>query len=614
MILTYTEKNYQYAIVDIIKENELSPDGFLDLTDAEMKEVFHRVGHRKTAQKLIHCIKAGTLSEPSKFQLQPSKLPRAQSLDTDQTMHASEQIFKEHESRRESEPVANVPPKTFIQPSPTIPSILAPIIFDDTENQISVHKFGQPSDQSSEEKVLLLVGATGVGKGTLVNAIGNFLYGIKWQDSRFQITPSTERSQASSQTTWIRMYQFFHQTNFVVPYSVTVIDTPGFADTGGMKADDRIATQLKYLLNRKVSRLDALVLVVKASDARASPTQKYILHTVQHLFGKDIEDNIFVVATHSDSSNVRALDALRESRFPFKKENVFAVNNVALFANSTANNDDDEDEVEINHVIWQRNIRAYERMFQTLQVTKAAGLQQTRASLEEQECLTIVLQNLKIQIHEGVLKVVELKKIKDILARGLQCAEPVQTVTKEQVDNKGVNSKTKALNCLRCRTTCHYPCTAFDTFDLLKRGCSVMAITTDECQDCKIRNRKCSTKDHSLQAFHYEVKTVEKHQSAEDIKRRYKTESDALENIQHELDEIKRKNVRLLAELQVRIERLQEISLSKSPMTLANYIDLLMDAEEQEPSENHQERMEVLSDLRQKADEIMGKSSITAAV
>jgi hypothetical protein len=71
MILTYTEKNYQYAIVDIIKENELSPDGFLDLTDAEMKEVFHRVGHRKTAQKLIHCIKAGTLSEPSKFQLQP---------------------------------------------------------------------------------------------------------------------------------------------------------------------------------------------------------------------------------------------------------------------------------------------------------------------------------------------------------------------------------------------------------------------------------------------------------------------------------------------------------------------------------------------------------------
>ena len=159
------------------------------------------------------------------------------------------------------------------------------------------------------EKVLLLVGATGVGKGTLVNAIGNFLYGVQWED-RYTVTPKIQKSKASSQTSQISVYKFVHQRKFPTPYSVTVIDTPGFSDTGGVHKDEDTASQLKHLLSHDVKYLDALVLVVKASDARANSVQKYFLHTVQQHFGKDIQNNIFVVATHAYGSNVCALEVV----------------------------------------------------------------------------------------------------------------------------------------------------------------------------------------------------------------------------------------------------------------------------------------------------------------
>ncbi|KAF5898843.1 uncharacterized protein DAT39_011416, partial [Clarias magur] len=87
--------------------------------------------------------------------------------------------------------------------------------------------FGQ-RDNNMQSKILLMVGETGTGKTTLINAMANHILGVKFTDEVwFEITeeggdnPMSDQSQ--SQTSKITMYELFAQDN---PICLTIIDTP----------------------------------------------------------------------------------------------------------------------------------------------------------------------------------------------------------------------------------------------------------------------------------------------------------------------------------------------------------------------------------------------------
>ena len=103
---------------------------------------------------------------------------------------------------------------------------------------------------SAEEKVIMVLGATGAGKTTLINGMANYLFGVKWEDEfRFKVITDEETAsdtaQAESQTKWITAYTFHHQKGSPLPYTLTIIDTPGFGDTEGLERDHRITEQIK---------------------------------------------------------------------------------------------------------------------------------------------------------------------------------------------------------------------------------------------------------------------------------------------------------------------------------------------------------------------------------
>ena len=136
-----------------------------------------------------------------------------------------------------------------------------------------------------EEKVIMLLGASGAGKTTLINGMANYILGVEWGDEfRFQLTVEEGDEQASSnahnQTKWITSYTFHHQKGSPLPYTLTIIDTPGFGDTEGPERDCQITEQIRELFSvappKYIDHLNAIGIVTQAALARLTPTQKYI--------------------------------------------------------------------------------------------------------------------------------------------------------------------------------------------------------------------------------------------------------------------------------------------------------------------------------------------------
>ena len=130
---------------------------------------------------------------------------------------------------------------------------------------------------SSSEKVILLVGGGGAGKTTWINGLINYIYGTEWDDNyRIRLieekTPGKRQNQAKSQTKKITSYTIYLEPWFRVPFSVTVIDTPGFGDTGGINKDKEIKDQIGSFFTTGrhggIGHIDAIGFVIQSSLVR----------------------------------------------------------------------------------------------------------------------------------------------------------------------------------------------------------------------------------------------------------------------------------------------------------------------------------------------------------
>ena len=103
----------------------------------------------------------------------------------------------------------------------------------------------------AECKAILLMGATGSGKTTWINAMINYVLGVEWDDPfRFVLIEENLRggSQAHSQTQDVNVYDIHHQRGFRVPFSLTIVDTPGFGD---IARDEEIQSAIEKLFKDK---------------------------------------------------------------------------------------------------------------------------------------------------------------------------------------------------------------------------------------------------------------------------------------------------------------------------------------------------------------------------
>jgi flagellar biosynthesis GTPase FlhF len=83
------------------------------------------------------------------------------------------------------------------------------IVFRPSKN-VRKMELGTPRPGMAE-KVIMLVGATGAGKRTLINGFVNYVFGVEWEDDfRFVLVSDESNDQSKSQTQFITSYTLHH--------------------------------------------------------------------------------------------------------------------------------------------------------------------------------------------------------------------------------------------------------------------------------------------------------------------------------------------------------------------------------------------------------------------
>ena len=235
------------------------------------------------------------------------------------------------------------------------------------------------------EKVLMVVGATGAGKTTLINGMVNFILGVDWKDPfRYKLVVENKSvSQANSQTKDITAYTIYPMKGSAIPYTFTIIDTPGFGDTEGLKRDKFITAQIKEFFSipppNGIDHLDGIGFVTQASLARLTPPQEYIFNSVLSIFGNDVSKNIFMMLTFADGQQPPVLEAIKKANIPSDK--YFKFNNSALFAENK------ETKESFDAMFWKMGFLSFQNFFAEFAKTESVSLRLTiRCSMNENSC------------------------------------------------------------------------------------------------------------------------------------------------------------------------------------------------------------------------------------
>ncbi|XP_047445755.1 uncharacterized protein LOC125010891 [Mugil cephalus] len=488
--------------------------------------------------------------------------------------------------------------------------------------------FSFGKDVTKHSRTIMVVGATGAGKSTLINGMINYILGVKWEDSfRFKLVVEDQSlSQVHSQTSEVTVYKINHEEGFKIPYSLTIVDTPGFGDTRGITRDREITEQIRNLFSsgHGVTEIDAVCVVAQASLARLTPTQKYIFDSVLSIFGKDVAENIRVLVTFADGQQPPVLEAINAAGVPCPKTKNklpvhFKFNNSALFADNKSavsgdddDDDDDDDDGGFDQMFWDMGTKSMKKFFGALNQVETKTLTLTKEVLRERQQLEISVENLQVKVKVGLAKMEEMKETKEKLKEfeaeinrneNFEFEVTVMKPFKHDISGSG----SFITNCQTCHVTCHYPCGIPDDRD--KAGCVAMG-SDGYCKQCP---GKCYWNVHFNQKYKWEYKEVKEKQTVKELKERYlkakggKMSVQALiDKLKDEYDRIQDEVVNLIKESGRCLNRLKEIALKPKPLSTSEYIDMLIEGEKAEAKPGWKKRVESLMKMKQKA-EFMAK-------
>ncbi|KAJ3655986.1 hypothetical protein Zmor_015093 [Zophobas morio] len=221
-------------------------------------------------------------------------------------------------------------------------------------------------DAADNDVNLLLLGETGVGKSTLLNAISNyfnyasFKEAQKWdvdilipiylnvaESSRVFGTPDENEvhDQGKSATQHVKVYVFPIKMDNKT-FNLRLIDTPGVGDPRGTEQDNiNLDNVLAYLATLK--KLHGICFVLKSNQTRFTKFAEYYLKQILTRLDKSASQNIIFITTYSKTASyttgetkshclaplVRDIESRPpHATIPLSDHNVFCLDNEAFKA------------------------------------------------------------------------------------------------------------------------------------------------------------------------------------------------------------------------------------------------------------------------------------------
>ena len=528
--------------------------------------------------------------------------------------HSKQEMARENESSSPSSGLAErllQDSEKVLSGSPSVYKLPMKTEFKNKESMIARQSIGGGfSHRHSErtEKVFMVVGATGGGKTTLINGMVNYILGVKWKDDfRYKvIAEDPTLSQCQCQTKGITAYTIYPMEGSTVPYTLTIIDTPGFGDSQELEKDRTIKKQIKEFLSMSppegIDHLDGIGFVTQASLARLTPRQEYINDFILSMFGKDVVENIFTMVTFADCQSVPPVrKAINKANIPSQK--YYNFNNLVLYADNT-----EETEEMSNGVLWKMGVRSFKTLFAEIENSERVSLQLTEEVLKESEHVRVLLKQLDQQITLNLRKTEELRQEELALQHHTEAIEAnkefthtVQITTPRKIDL----SKTGrlALTCLTCSYTCLESCPSGDTVD--KDNCDPFDINGN----CKVCEGHCDRPSHESAPYLLEYQTVEEKRTSEDLKMKYdkaislKSQTECtIKQLTEDIQCVETEVNTMKNQIQQILCRLDEIALKPSPLMQLQYLERLIQAEKMEANPGWMQRVQYYEEAKRLAE------------
>uniref|UniRef100_A0A671VFS4 Uncharacterized LOC115592673 n=1 Tax=Sparus aurata TaxID=8175 RepID=A0A671VFS4_SPAAU len=463
-------------------------------------------------------------------------------------------------------------------------------------------------DLNKSNRTILLVGETGAGKSTLINTLVNYTMGVKWEDDVwFQIVEDEKRNQSESQTSDVIVYQIFEFEGKTLPYSLTIIDTPGYGDTGGIERDAKVSERLLdwFRSDDGVHEVNAVGLVLKAAENRLDDRLMYIFDSVVSLFGKDMEENIVALITHSSGQTpTYTLKALEDANIKCAK---YEKNQPVhfLFDNMQQVERTEDPEEYLQHA-FTKTTKGLKKFTDFLEKTGPQQLKTTVEVLKSRIRLTACIQNLKERIQLTELKQTEIQQTQEALKEHEEEMKNDEkfTIEVDEVykDKQTISAGRRwvffyegAVCCTVCEENCHYPgCTMVRS----PESCEVMK--DGRCTSC---TRKCPVSDHVKEDWIYVTKTRKVKKTLQDVKKKYEKEKSEcerlLKNLKKEMKELEKERDQMLDESSQHIFKLQQIALKVDSLSTLVHLDFLI---EKMKDKGDKEKIQKLEEMKRRVE------------